>query len=231
MSVHIPEVSETQVAALVNELNTTGYGCLPGYIDPEDLKRMQGFVRGAIERSGNEYIGFGGPEQVTGSGLEELYQSPRFNQLIKDVYERGTGKQAPEQAFYHVLRCLAGQTGQKHSFMFHYDSYVVTALVPIEIPTSGKTGDLLMFPNTRSIRPAYLLNAVDKVLLDNPLTQKLLRSSVERKALRPTRVTMKPGNLYLFWGYRSIHTNEPCDPDKVRATALFHYANPHRKVS
>jgi hypothetical protein len=38
---------------------------------------------------------------------------------------------------------------------------------------------------------------------------------------------MKPGNLYLFWGYRSIHTNEPCDPDKIRATALFHYVDPH----
>ena len=41
------------------------------------------------------------------------------------------------------------------------------------------------------------------------------------------RIKLKPGNLYLFWGYRSIHTNEPCDPDKTRATALFHYVDPH----
>ena len=34
--------------------------------------------------------------------------------------------------------------------------------------------------------------------------------------------------MYFFWGYRSIHTNEPCDPDKLRATALFHYGDPHR---
>ena len=81
----------------------------------------------------------------------------------------------------------------------------------------------------RGIRPAYLLNAADKVLLDNPLTQKLLRFSVERRALKPVRITMKPGNLYFFWGYRSIHANEPCDPERVRATALFHYANPHKR--
>jgi hypothetical protein len=24
-----------------------------------------------------------------------------------------------------------------------------------------------------------------------------------------------------------VHTNMPCDPDKVRATALFHFGDPH----
>ena len=45
------------------------------------------------------------------------------------------------------------------------------------------------------------------------------------------RIKMVPGNLYLFWGYRSVHTNEPCDPASIRATALFHYANPHQPLS
>jgi hypothetical protein len=69
---------------------------------------------------------------------------------------------------------------------------------------------------------------MDKVLLDNPITQKVLRSFVNGKSFAPERVALVPGNLYLFWGYRTIHTNEPCDPDKVRATALFHYSNPHK---
>jgi len=38
---------------------------------------------------------------------------------------------------------------------------------------------------------------------------------------------MVAGNLYLFWGYLSVHANEPCDPDKIRATALFHFGYPH----
>jgi hypothetical protein len=37
---------------------------------------------------------------------------------------------------------------------------------------------------------------------------------------------MVPGNLYLFWGYRSVHANQACDPDKIRATALFHFGDP-----
>jgi hypothetical protein len=32
---------------------------------------------------------------------------------------------------------------------------------------------------------------------------------------------MIPGNLYFFWGYRTVHANEACDPDKIRATALW----------
>ncbi len=231
MSIHIPEVSEAQVASLIADLDTKGFGYIPNYIQPDDLARMQQFVEAAMQKSGHEYIGFGGPDDVAGSGLEELYHAPQFEQLIKSIYARGTGKTPPDQALYHVLRCLAGQTGQKHSWMFHYDSYVVTALVPIVIPSSGRSGDLLMFPNTRTIRPAYLFNALDKVILDNPVTQKLLRKTVERDPQKPVRIKMQPGNLYFFWGYRSIHTNEPCDPDKVRATALFHYANPHAKVA
>jgi hypothetical protein len=231
MAIQVPEVSGAQIAALVQQLNTTGYACVPNYVHPDDLLRMREFVGAAIEKSGHEYVSFGGPVEVAGSGLEDFYTSAAFTGLIRTIYEQGTGRPAPQQSLYHVLRCLSGQSGQKHAWMFHYDSYVVTALIPIQIPVEGKTGDLLMFPNTRKIRPAYLINAMDKVLLDNPLTQKFLRAWVERKRLKPVRIRMEPGNLYLFWGYRTVHTNEPCDIDKVRATALFHFANPHRKAS
>ena len=29
-----------------------------------------------------------------------------------------------------------------------------------------------------------------------------------------------PGNVYLFWGYQTLHANEPCLPTSLRATAL-----------
>lgn len=224
----VPSVSDAAVAALARELDQTGYGCIRDYIQPGALARMQQFVHDAVEKSGHEYVGFGGPGETAGSGLDELYYSPEFISLIKRLYEHGTGLPAPDQAFYHVLRCLSGQSGQNHSLHFHYDSYVVTALIPIVIPTEGRAGDLLMFPNRRPIRPVYLVNAMDKVLLDNPLTQSRLRRTVARDPHSATRIRMEPGSLYFFWGYRSVHANEPCDPDKVRATALYHYANPHK---
>jgi hypothetical protein len=33
--------------------------------------------------------------------------------------------------------------------------------------------------------------------------------------------------LYLFWGYQSLHANQPCQPESLRATAVFHLGNPH----
>lgn len=231
MCVEVTWVSDEQVSSLVHEMNTIGYGSIPGYIQPADLRQMESFVDAAVQKSNHEYVHFNGPSAVTGSGLDELSESAAFNNLMQRLYRVGTGQQPPQQDFYQVLRCLSGQGGQKNSLIFHYDSYIVTALIPIRIPTSGQSGDLVMLPNTRKVRSTYLLNALDKVVLDNPLTQAVLRKTATSNRLPLTRVRMSPGNIYFFWGYRSVHTNEPCDPDKVRATALFHYANPHRKTA
>jgi hypothetical protein len=231
MEIYVPEISKAQVGLLATDLDQKGFGLIPNYIPSRDLLKMQNFVASAMVQSGNQYMHFNGPDAVHGSGLDELAHSSSFKTLLYELYEKGTGRTAPKQEFYQVLRCLSGPTGQKNSMIFHYDSYVVTALIPILIPEEGKAGDLLMYPNTRKIRKSYLRNAVDKVMLDNALSQRLLRSSVDKKWLSPVRIKMQPGSLYFFWGYRSIHTNEPCDPDKVRATALFHFANPHSKVN
>ena len=40
---------------------------------------------------------------------------------------------------------------------------------------------------------------------------------------------MKPGNVYLFWGYRSLHANLPVDPSYTRATLLYHFGDVHPK--
>ena len=229
MSIRIPAVTNAEVETLVDTMDRTGFAVLPDFIQSDDLARMRAFVSQAIANSGGEYAGFSGPDDVAGSGLDDLAVAEPFRGLIERIYERGTGRPAPAQNFYQVLRCLTGQSTQVHSNVFHYDSYVVTVLIPIEIPGKGQTGDFLMLPNTRRIRRHYLLNAIDKVLLDNAATQWALRKLTAAGAIKLTRIKMVPGRAYVFWGYRSIHTNDPCDPDQVRATALFHYANPHAR--
>jgi hypothetical protein len=221
--------SHATVASLVADIERTGFGVIPGFVSASDLTRMRAFVARAAREAGGEYAGFIGPDSVAGSGLDELARSPHFRDLVKEVYERGTGQKAPSQEFYQLLRCLSGASARRHSYLFHYDSYVVTVLIPIEIPTSGMTGDLLMLPNTRRVRKSYAANVVDKIVLDNRLSQMLLRTLTTAHLIRPVRIRLVPGNAYFFWGYRSIHTNEPCDATRVRATALFHFANPHAR--
>ena len=182
-----PVFSQEQVQGFAGEINGRGFARLPGYIAANELKRMQGFVTDAVTRSGNQYVDFRSVEAVAGSGLEALAQSPELLDLLHSMFACGTGKAPPAQKPYQLLRCLAGETGRQNSYVFHYDSYVVTALVPIHIPTQGLAGDLLVYPNMRGIRSSYLHNVLDKLWLKAPFIQRLLLAGVSRGWRRATR--------------------------------------------
>jgi hypothetical protein len=227
MNITFPLLSDDVLTKIVDDMNNRGFGIAVDCIDPGSLTSLRSFIENKVADNGGEYIAFAGVERVRGTCLENLPSSPEFIRAFKVIYEKGTGKTAPSVPFYQLLRCLSGKSGDKHAFFFHYDSYVVTALIPVIIPLEGKSGDLIMLPNTRKIRWTYVRNLIDKVLLDNKLSQVLLKYLTSAGRLRATKVRLSPGNVYFFWGCRSIHANEPCDPEKIRATALFHYVDPH----
>ncbi|MCJ2116762.1 hypothetical protein MKK65_09315 [Methylobacterium sp. J-001] len=219
--------SGTMAAALAAQINANGYAVIDDYVDPDLLCAAQAFVADAITANNGEYIGFTGTEQLGGTFLASLPKDPNFVSLCRRIYESEVGKPAPESGFYQVLRCLSGRGVQKHSMRFHFDSYVLTALIPIAVPEHGNPGRLIIHPNTRGLRRTYLGNLLDKVLVDNRVSQALLNAAYRRGSRRMIRLSLKPRSLYFFWGYRSLHTNEPCDADAIRATALLHYADPH----
>jgi hypothetical protein len=99
------------------------------------------------------------------------------------------------------------------------------------IPQGNNAGDLIMIPNCRSIRLSYLRNTLDQLLVDNKLSQRLLRYAYKHRRMGFTQVKIIPGSLYLFWGYRSLHANEACDPEQIQATALFHFVDPYADSS
>jgi hypothetical protein len=222
-----PVISDQTVHGLVAEVDRTGFAVLPHYLSPDALAELQRFVASAVETGGGEYKVFTGKEAVEGTLLAELAEDPAFQSLIRRIYEGAARRPAPDQSIYQVLRCLAGETGLKECFIFHYDSYVVTLLLPILIPSRGPRGDLVIAPNLRRIRKSYVRNLADKLLVDNGLTQRVLRALYRSGLLKLKQVEMNPGDLYIFWGYRTLHTNEPCDVESIRSTALYHFGDPH----
>jgi len=222
-----PSVSPDTIATIAADMDSRGYGVAEGCISKETLTKLRRFIHEGVTASGGEYTVFTGAGATQGTLLQDLAYNANFQSICRELYARSTDKTPPPVSFYQVLRCLAGRTGEQHAYRFHYDSYVLTILVPILIPTEGQPGDLIMFPNTRPVRKTYLGNLVDKVLLDNPLTQKFLRKGILSGRLKPEKIRMTPGNVYFFWGCRSVHANEPCDQNKIRATALYHYVDPH----
>lgn len=222
-----PAVSDQTVRRLVAAIDRAGFAVLRNYFARAELAKLQAFVRATVREAGGEYTVLNGREAVGGTLLAELPTRPEFNSLLRRLYEGATGRRAPNQAIYQILRCLAGESSRKESLIFHYDSYVVTLLAPILIPTQGRRGHLVIAPSRRRVRPAYILNLLDKVVVDNALTQAALRWLYGSGWLRLKRIEMSPGDLYMFWGYRTLHTNEPCDAENIRATALFHFGDPH----
>jgi len=188
---------------------------------------LQNFVEVSIAEAGGEYVVMSGKPAVAGTMLDAISDAPEFINLMHRVYEKAYGSPTPRQALYQVLRCIKGETGLNQAYFFHYDSYVVTALLPIIIPPSGNKGNLLIKANRRPVRASYLRNLVDKLIVDNPLAQIWFRRIARTPRIGFSEVEIVPGNLYFFWGYRSLHANEPCDPKQIRATALFHFADPH----
>lgn len=221
-----PLVPADVATAIVADMDARGYGVVENCISYGFLSGLRQFIEDGVAKNNGEYIGFSASE-LENTFLPILSASANFQQICRQLYEGGTRKPAPPVSFYNILRCLAGHTGKQNSYFFHYDSYVLTILLPILIPTEGQPGDLIMFPNTRPVRKTYLGNLIDKFFLDNRLMQAHLRKGVLSGRLKPAKIRMIPGNVYFFWGCRSIHTNEPCDTDKIRATALYHYVDPH----
>ena len=228
----IRDVSDAEVAELVRSMDKRGVAVLENYVGPEALAGMERLVRAAVQTNAGQYAGFDGVEALNrsvfaSSFIMDLAKRERFRDLLERVHHHATGATARASSVYQVMRCLSGETGEAHNYYFHYDSYVVTALLPIIIPTSGRQGHLVMIPNLRKIRPFYIFNLLEKMVLERPFIQRLLRMALERGWMRFLRVEMTPGNLYLFWGYRSLHANEACDIENIRATSLFHLGDPH----
>jgi hypothetical protein len=221
------ELSDEEIFSLVQDIDRDGYAVLTQYIPHSGIDVVRRFVRDAVTAAGNRYVVLIGPTPVAETVLGKMASSPALRRICMRMYEIATSRPASDQPYHQVLRCLTGSSGREHSMVFHFDSHVLAVLLPIEVPAGKDSGELIVLPNIRAIRSRYASNLIDKILVRNPVSQRILRGMAKSRPERFVRISLVPGNLYFFWGYRSIHANAPCDIEKIRATALFHYGDPH----
>ncbi|WP_285422999.1 hypothetical protein [Pseudomonas sp. efr-133-TYG-103a] len=223
--------SDAQVNSLIKAIDADGYAVLPDWATPRQLNELRALVSQTVADAGNDYVALSGRQSVQGTPLYDWGMSHDFVDLCRRITAGVTGQRPADNGMTQTLRCLTGNGGRRESLIFHYDSYVLTTIMPVCMPQTGERGDLLMLPNRRPIRRSYLHNLLDKVLVDNKWVQRYLRDRVARDEQAFTRIVMQPGHMYLFWGYRSLHTNLPVAEDALRATAVFHYHNVHGSSS
>ncbi|OBF33714.1 hypothetical protein A5724_19395 [Mycobacterium sp. ACS1612] len=127
-----------------------------------------------------------------------------------------------------ALRIVAGPRGEGDAYWFHYDASVVTMVVPIFLPEAapGDAGELVGLFNKRPFRRSVFANIVDKAVGQSAFYRKHILGKLDNAGYLH-RVDMKVGDAYLFWGYRSLHGNMPCESGALRATLLLHFGRPH----
>jgi hypothetical protein len=217
-----------KLARIIQDIDTFGFACLENVITADELNELTAFANSNAQQYQGEYFALHGKDLLNRSLLAALWNNPSLSQMFCGLYEHAAHSKPASDTIWPVLRCLQGNQGERESGCFHYDASLVTLLIPIIIPCEGKErGDLMLFPNIRKTRRLVLINLIEKMLLQNALSRKLINFAITHRLLAPQQLQLKPGNLYIFWGYRSLHANKPCSPDIKRATAIFHFGDPH----
>jgi hypothetical protein len=221
--------SDKNYEQLKQSIDDCGYGVIYDAFSPSEIMEMRKYVEDEVAKRKGEYFSFVGCDAVRGTLLEQIGKSPAFQDLLSKLSYHVLGRHVQSVVPYQVLRVLSGETGLGQSMLFHYDAYAVTALVPIAIPkdTREPCGDLILYPNLRQIRSNVVFNVLEKTVFQNTLVRKFFSTRLAHRIFKAKVLRMDPGNIYFFRGYQTLHANEPCDPNSLRATALFHFGDPH----
>ncbi|NML93276.1 hypothetical protein [Novosphingobium olei] len=227
-AIRLPALSEI-APALASQLDRDGFVCVKDAVDMAWVERARAYVRDHLDANGEKFFSVIRPSDEKGSPFDDLAHDPKIAGLLEGVARIACPQAIFDDEVYNVLRVIAGPKGTDGSCEFHYDASVITMLVPIIMPDGGEphqSGELLTFPNNRPYRNSVLTNLAEKALVQNKWSWR----RTKKKALANLEQHMKkllPGNLYLFWGYRTLHGNLPCAPNSLRATMLLHHGDPH----
>jgi hypothetical protein len=221
-------VSAGSAPALAQSMDESGVGVLHDIVPASMLAKLRSGVLDLVEQNGARYYGFSNVEWVRDSCLASLFDDAGLHTLLRQLYVGKMGALPPSDQIVPVMRVLTGEQGTRHSNNFHYDSYVISVLLPVLIPNGPNEppGNLVMFPNLRNARRSPVVNIIEKVLVEK-LLARFWRLAIVQKGLSAPVVTLTPGNLYFIWGMRSLHANQACAPSRVRCTVLLHFGDPH----
>ncbi len=219
---------ESFLADTAREIEAVGYKLIPDFFSTAVVERAVDSVNKEIAIHGTEYFSLRWQQYHEESILREIRTADDFKEFLRGILQRAGTNPTPEQEIHGVLRVSIGQRSKIGSNKFHFDAYNLTALMPIVYPADGFTdkGDLVVFPNIRPFSHNVISNFIWKGIFQNRFAR-MFFAGIGASWLQSKTVDMRPGDLLLFFGYRTYHGNKTIDPETTRATALFHFDDPH----
>ena len=123
-----------EITALIKE---EGFFCLDGAVKKSFLEELKDSVNGLIDIHGKRYFSLIHPHQgkeKVNLPFEDIFKSSDFNSLLNKLSNAMSITKIDNSEGFNILRVVTGDKTDDQSLKFHYDSTLITALIPIFIP-------------------------------------------------------------------------------------------------
>ncbi len=214
------------ISQTIDDINKSfdkkGYAKIENFIDDRIFTDIRNFLKKECQKLNKNNFSFDNSNKI--DHLEKILKNDKFKKIYLGLLEKSNINKCNEE--YYVIGIREGRKS-KNKILYHFDAYYLTILFPILIPKNNDNGKLHIFPRWRNIQKYELVNFIQKILIQNPVTRKIINFNFIKKLLNMKEVDLNTKYIYFFQGYRSVHGVGRHTSD-LRSTAVFHFHNPHK---
>ena len=196
------------------------------FFTSKELKSLKLFVKKNLKENNDKtfFLSSRSNKKLSNFFLKNKSIHLKLTKFIKNLCINLKIQYNKKNEIYKVLRVIKNKRIQNESLQFHFDAHLITILIPIIIPKRKKSnnGHLLLSPNLRKNYNSIIINIFQKIFYQSIL-KKIFPLTFLFKWLKFKKIVLKPGSIFLFNGFRSLHGNLDIDKRDTRATMLFHY--------
>ena len=213
--------NELNILEIKRNIDEKGFHTINNFLNNEEIELLRSYVDEKLKKNNYQYF-FLTSETTQNEILNNSEFFSKFENILKKIVTEFNFSNRENENLYKVLRVVTGEKSKKVSLDFHFDAHLLTLLIPIYIPErdNSDNGNLLIIKNLRKITNNIFKNVLQKLFYQSNLYKKFF---INKKLSLTETLYLKPGNAYIFNGFRTLHANMNINPKDIRATILVHY--------
>lgn len=159
----------------------------------------------------------------------ELNDKEALTQTFHELAEKIHGGPLEPQEPYVISRVVSS-TSLNESFRSHFDSHVLTVVIPIQVPDGEKykQGELVVMPKKRHYPKSEIINIIQKIFYGSFIYRWWLMRNTKKLEEQDKIKVVHIGEIdnLVFKGTETLHCNFPFEGNSIRQTLLLHYGDP-----